>query len=236
MHCKTVILSLPDDTVVRRLLEQTESWLQPGHLIIDTSTGDPSAACHWARTLAPRSIEYIDATISGSSSQLQSGEAVLFVGATEPAFQAAVDILESLSTKIHHVGPPGSGSQMKLVSNLILGLNRAALAEGLALADRMGLNLEKTLDLLRGSLAYSRIMDTKGMKMIQRDYRTQARLSQHLKDVRILLKNGRQFGIDLPLTMAHQEKLEQAVAMGFGDLDNSAVFESFLVRQPAEET
>ena len=81
---------------------------------------------------------------------------------------------------------------MKLVTNLVLGLNRAALAEGLCFARQLGLDLQQTLHLLRESMSYSRIMDTKGEKMIHQDFAPQARLSQHLKDVRLMLASVEQ--------------------------------------------
>jgi len=80
---------------------------------------------------------------------------------------------------------------------------------------------------LTSSMAYSRIMDTKGRKMVEADFRTQARLSQHLKDIRLILEAGAATGQPLPLTEAHRGLLEAAEAAGFGDADNSAVIEAF---------
>ena len=87
---------------------------------------------------------------------------------------------------------------MKLVTNLVLGLNRAALAEGLAFAESLGLDPALSLGVMRGSAAYSRIMDTKGERMIHRDFAPEARLSQHLKDVRLIVDIGRQAGCRCP--------------------------------------
>jgi 3-hydroxyisobutyrate dehydrogenase-like beta-hydroxyacid dehydrogenase len=113
---------------------------------------------------------------------------------------------------------------MKLVTNLVLGLNRAALAEGLALAWDLDLNPAETLNVLRRSMAYSRIMDTKGEKMITQDFTPQAKLSQHLKDVRLMLSAS---SIPLPLTETHRQLLEKAEALGFGDADNSALIKAY---------
>ena len=114
---------------------------------------------------------------------------------------------------------------MKLVTNLVLGLNRAALAEGLVLAEQLDLDGLQTLDVLRRSMAYSRIMDTKGEKMIAREFAPQARLSQHLKDVRLMLAAS---AIPLPLSEAHRALLEKAEALGYGDSDNSAIIEAIV--------
>ena len=115
---------------------------------------------------------------------------------------------------------------MKLVSNLVLGLNRAALAEGLVFAQVLGLEAEAALALI-GTMAYSRIMDTKGRKMIEGDFRVQARLSQHLKDIRLILDAAAAAGQALPLTEIHRQLLEVAEAAGFGEADNSAIIRAF---------
>ena len=114
---------------------------------------------------------------------------------------------------------------MKLVTNLVLGLNRAALAEGLALGEAIGLDPEMTLRVMRRSPAYSRIMDVKGEKMIRSEFSPDARLSQHLKDVRLMLELGERAGLPMTLSAAHRAALEQAEADGLGALDNSALIQ-----------
>ncbi len=116
---------------------------------------------------------------------------------------------------------------MKLVVNLVLGLNRAVLAEGLALARALELDWSTCLEVLRAGAAYSAVMDTKGEKMITGDFTPQARLSQHLKDVRLMLEAAQRTGIELPLSNVHRSLLERAAAAGLGDLDNSAVLRAF---------
>jgi 3-hydroxyisobutyrate dehydrogenase-like beta-hydroxyacid dehydrogenase len=97
------------------------------------------------------------------------------------------------------------------------------LAEGLVFADQLGVEGKQALDVLRRSMAYSRIMDTKGEKMLARDFTPQAKLSQHLKDVRLMLAAS---SIPLPLSETHRELLEKAEALGFGEADNSALIEA----------
>lgn len=221
--CHRVVLSLPSHETVAAVLQSAIEALKPGQILIDTSTGDPEAAVQQAALLARQGIEYLDATISGSSQQLRDRTAVLLVGGTEQAYRMCDDIFQCLTSKSHHVGPVGSGARMKLVTNLVLGLNRAALAEGLWFAQSLGLNPQQTLFLLRESMSYSRIMDTKGEKMLQGNFTPQAKLSQHLKDVHLMLAAAGYAGAALPLTETHRELLETAVRMGLGDLDNSAI-------------
>ena len=116
---------------------------------------------------------------------------------------------------------------MKLVVNLVLGLNRAVLAEGLSFARKTGVSPERALEILKCSAAYSRVMDTKGRKMLRSDFKPQARLSQHLKDVRLILSFGKKFGAKLPLSAQHRKLLELVDTAGGGDLDNSAIIQAF---------
>lgn len=222
-----ILLSLPTHEIVHELLSAAQLSLRPGQIIIDTSTGDPDVATKLAATLAERGVDYLDATISGSSEQVRSNSAVLLIGATPEALKRSEFILAALAEKRIHVGAPGSGAQMKLVTNLVLGLNRAALAEGLAYAHSLGLPPHQTLEILRQSMAYSKIMDTKGEKMIARDFSPQAKLSQHAKDVALILQQAQRGRIELPLSHAHQKILQHAIELGLGESDNSALIETY---------
>jgi len=221
--CRRVLLSLPSHREVAAVVEGAGASLRPGLTIIDTTTGDPASTEKLARVLGDRGITYLDATISGSSAQVRTGSVALMVGGDAEAFAASSDIFEAIGRQTFHTGPPGTGAKMKLVTNLVLGLNRAALAEGLAFAESLGLDLTLSLAVMRGSAAYSRMMDTKGERMIHADFAPDARLSQHLKDVRLIVDIGRQAGLPMPLSAAHRAVLEEAEAAGCGELDNSSI-------------
>jgi 3-hydroxyisobutyrate dehydrogenase-like beta-hydroxyacid dehydrogenase len=124
---------------------------------------------------------------------------------------------------------------MKLVVNLVLGLNRAVLAEGLSLARACGLDLPETLRVLRAGAAYSRVMDSKGPKMIAGEFQPQARLSQHLKDVRLILAEAERAGALVPLSRLHRDLLEAVEAGGWGEEDNAAVIRAFAPRLPRQQ-
>ncbi|MEZ6122163.1 MAG: NAD(P)-dependent oxidoreductase [Planctomycetaceae bacterium] len=187
-----VILCLPDSDVVERVLQQLVPRCRAQTLLIDTTTGTPQKTQQMAATLLPAGIELIDASVLGSSRQAEDGDAVLMVGASRPAFHRCQSLLKQISENVIRVGEVGSGQQMKLVANLVLGLNRAVLAEGLQFAKKQGLNLHAVLEVLKAGAAYSRVMDTKALKMISEDFNPQARLNQHLKDVRLILDQAEQ--------------------------------------------
>jgi 3-hydroxyisobutyrate dehydrogenase and related beta-hydroxyacid dehydrogenases len=221
--CQTVVFCLPDSRMVRSMIESLTDQLRSAALLIDATTGDPDDTAQLATALRQRGVGYVDATIAGSSDQVRRGEAVVLIGGEAADVERATPILSSWSAKRYHLGPPASGARMKLVVNLVLGLNRAVLAEGLALAEACGIDAALALQVLRTTPTYSTAMDTKGPKMIARDFSPQARLSQHFKDVRLIRELAQRHGASVPLSTVHERLLERAVAMGLGDADNSAV-------------
>jgi 3-hydroxyisobutyrate dehydrogenase-like beta-hydroxyacid dehydrogenase len=228
------LLSLPTSSVVEQVIGELGESLA-GKTVIDTTTGDPECTARLAARLAERGVVYLDATIVGSSKHVQDGEVLLLVGGDERGFGTWEPLLLSFARQVFYLGEAGSGSRMKLVVNLVLGLNRAVLAEGLAFARECGVDGARALDVLRSGLAYSRVMDTKGQKMLDRDFdRVEARLSQHRKDVGLILAAARSRGLDLPLSAAHDQILAAAELAGWGDADNSAVLAAYdrLARDP----
>lgn len=225
-ECPRILVSLYSSEVVREVLGSAGvERASRGTTVIDTTTGDPSQMIAMGSWLAQHGIDYLDAPISGSSVQTRNGEATVLVGAEPALFDRCGDLWGILGSKVIRCGPLGSASRMKLVTNLVLGLNRVALAEGLAFAEAQGIPSAAALEVLSASVAYSRVMEVKGRKMVERNYAVQARLHQHLKDVRIILENAAHSGMRLPVSEVHRQLLEAAVAAGLGEQDNSAIFE-----------
>ena len=153
------------------------------------------------------------------------------VGGDETAFKDCRDIFSALTEKVFYLGASGNGSKAKLASNLILGLNRLVLAEGLIFADKLGLELKGFLEMLKVTPAYSAAMDVKGKKMLDGDFTPQARIHQHHKDISIILKYAQKYGQELPLSEVHLDVLQKAIEAGDADLDNSAVIREIQRRQ-----
>ncbi len=225
--CDCVLLSLYTSDVVAEVVERLDSGLREGQIVIDTTTGTPGEAESMAIRLESKGVYYLDAPVSGSSEQAKQGDVTILVGGMMKAYHDVTDLLDALADKVIYVGGSGNGSRLKLVSNLVLGMNRAVLAEGLALGAAMGLNPELTLTVLKESAAYSGVMDTKGRKMIHSDFSPQARLSQHLKDVRLILEQGLKLDQDLPLSKLHAFLLSELDQKGLGELDNSAIIQAW---------
>lgn len=226
-RCRRIVLSLPDSHVVSTVVADLRLHLAPDALLIDTTTGDPTETALLAEELAGHRIAYVDATVGGSSDQARRGEVIVLAGGTADDVADARDILDAFARRVFHVGPCGSGARMKLVLNLVLGLNRAVLAEGLAFSRATGVDPALALDVLRDGPAYSRVMDTKGEKMLTGDFTPQARLAQHLKDVRLILEAAAQRDAKTPFSELHRDVLQSLVEAGCGELDNSAVVKWF---------
>jgi len=221
-----VILSLPNSDAALQVVEGPDGILEAKNLpeiIIDTTTGEPDKTAALARRLARHDVYFLDAPFSGSSQQVRNKEVVFMVGGEKNAYEKCMDIFQTLGAKVFYLGASGSGSKAKLAGNLILGLNRLALAEGLVFAAKLGLEPKSFLELLRVTPAYSTAMDVKGKKMLDGDFTPQARLRQHHKDVSIILRYAENFEQELPLSKTHLGVLERAIAAGDGELDNSAV-------------
>jgi 3-hydroxyisobutyrate dehydrogenase-like beta-hydroxyacid dehydrogenase len=221
--CDRVIISLYSSEVVGEVVSRMEGSLRAGQILIDTTTGEPAQTVALGERLASKGVQYLDAPISGSSEQTRRGEATVMVGGDRSAFEACADLWPVLGQKVFQIGGIGAAARMKLASNLVLGLNRAALAEGLAFAEAIGIDPAAALEVFKGSSAYSRAMDVKGPKMIAGDFRVQARLAQHLKDLKLMLDAAEAAGMAIPFAETHARLMEQAMAAGWGELDNSAI-------------
>ena len=197
------------------------------HCFLDTTTGQPGEMEALGQALAKRDAAYLEANVAGSSELAKRGDAALFLGGSTETIDRCQPLLAALAAKRFHVGPVGGASRFKLVHNLILGLNRAALAEGLAFAETLGFNAADAVEILRDTPATSAALEAKGGKMAKADYEPpQARLAQHLKDVRLIRQLADAAGANTPLSSVHQSLLERAEALGYGESDNSAVIEA----------
>lgn len=197
--------------------------MRPGAILIDTSTVHPEASAALAADLRTRGFAMLDATMSGTSTQAQRRDIVVLVGGDRATFDACMPIFKAVGRSIYHLGPNGAGARTKLVVNMVLGLNRLALAEGLTLGLKQGLDGAKLLEVLKDSAAYSKVMDLKGERMLQGRFAPEGKLSQHLKDVGLMLDLGHALGVPLLLSAVHRQVLVAGVAEGRGDQDNSCV-------------
>jgi 3-hydroxyisobutyrate dehydrogenase-like beta-hydroxyacid dehydrogenase len=199
-------------------------------IVLVASTCDPDRIAALEARIASR-VRFLETPVSGTSAQVARGEGVGLIGG-DPSIAADIEpVLRELFPKYFLIGKVGDGGRAKLAVNLILGLNRLALAEGLAFAERLGLDPAAFLDVARASAAYSQIMDVKGARMVNRDYVPEGRARQTLKDVGLMLEQARAVGQALPLLAVHADVLRACLRQGEGDLDNAVVIEEIRRRR-----
>lgn len=227
--CATVVLAVFDTRGVLDATEGPQGLLAGGavRVLVDCSTGDPEALEALAKRLEAQGIDLIEAPLSGSSSQIAAGDATMLIGGDEDAVRASDSVLAALSSRRIRVGGAGMGARAKLATNLVLGLNRAALAEGMVLAESMGIAPAQFLELVLATPARSDAALAKGAMMVAGDFAPQSRIRQHLKDVELMLDSSRATGQRLPLSETHAALMRAAVAAGDGDLDNAAILRQF---------
>lgn len=232
--CDRIVFCLYTSRVVEEVLARFERSLRAGHVLIDASTSAPEETIRLAERLVERGIDYLEAPIFASSEETRRGEGVALVAGPPLVVDRCRDVLGAMVSRFHYVGAWGNAAKIKLVNNLILGLNRAGLAEGLCFAESIGLDPAETLAVLRQSNCRSHVMEVKGDKMVARDFSTQARLSQHAKDIRLVNRLAESVGLNLPLSELHLSLLDQAERDGLGDLDNSAIIQTIatVARRP----
>lgn len=232
------VLAVFNTDQVEELVEgargQPSLELAAGQAVVCTSTCDPDRVAALAARVAPRGVRFLEMPLSGNSDQIALGNGVGMVGGTRALMEELAPVLGALCRQYFFLGSPGAAGRAKLAVNLIGGLNRAVIAEGLSFAEAMGIELEPFLEVLKASAVYSRAMDTRGLKMIRSDFAPHAKVSQSRKDFALMHEMAARVGQQLPLAGLYVQLIESCLAHGEGDLDNSAVIKELRRRrQPA---
>jgi len=201
-------------------------------IVICTSTCDPDRLAALDARVGPRGVRFLEVPISGTSRQVAAGDGVGLVGGERELMAQAAPMLDAICPRRYYLGSVGNGSRAKLAVNLILGLNRAAIAEGLVFAERLGLDREAFLDVARGSAAYSQVMDIKGPLMARREFcNPQSRVDQSMKDFSLMLEQAGAAGQELPFATVYTRMLEDCVQHGESEWDNAAIVEAIARRR-----
>ena len=219
-----VVVSVSDTPDVEAVLfgaTGVAAGAHPDLLVIDTSTISPSATRDFAVRLAALGIDFVDAPVSGGSEGARTATLTIFVGGDPAAVARARPILERLGTTITHFGPAGSGQAVKAVNQVMIGGVYLAVAEGLVLAMKAGLDPEQVVGALGGGVAGSWILSNRSGRMIANDYPLGFRTSLHLKDLGIALAMAREVGAVVPLAALAAQLENGLVARGHGDEDMS---------------
>ncbi|MEE2745645.1 MAG: NAD(P)-dependent oxidoreductase [Pseudomonadota bacterium] len=223
-----LILSLPNSDIVQEVIFGNSGVVEgasEGLHICDTTTSRPQDSENFASELEKLNIKFLDTAVSGTSTMAMDGDLVVVAGGKKTDFEQCRNVLSGFSRAAYFMGPPGSGARTKLIINLVLAGNRLALAEGLVLGEKSGLELHSLLQVLRDGASASKTMIDKGPKMIDADYSKQGQVKLSLKDSRLMIELGQKSGSPVLLTSIYSQILQVAKEKGYGEKDTVAFFE-----------
>ena len=217
------ILMLLDSTAVDAVLEQMEPYLKAGQVVVDMSSSDPTHSTLHAQRLTARGIGWVDAPVSGGPEGAAAGTLAVMAGGAASDFESVGPVLNILGGNVVHVGGPGMGHVVKIINQVIVGLTIEAVAEGLTLAEKSGVDPQLVQQALKGGFADSKILQLHGTRMIKRSYVPGGKATIQLKDLRL----GQALAETANVRLPHVESLitfyEKLIAQKDGNLDHSAI-------------
>jgi len=208
---------LGDDGAVHGARENT--------LFIDMSTIGPADARRIGAALSERGHHFVDAPVTGSAPKAEDGTLTIMAGGADEDMARALPLLEAMGELIVHVGPAGTGQQVKVLSNAVSAVNCATLAQALAVGRRADVNLEALLEVMGAGSANSTMLQLKGEPMLAHDFTPLFKLEHMLKDVRLCLEEAREAGAAFPAAALAGELYAAGAGRGLGEQDFAAVLE-----------
>jgi len=223
---EVVITVVTDDTAMRAIYASTDDSLlrgARGRLFINCATVSPAVHVLVERAAQASGAESLEACMASSIPQARQGALYLMCGGSRHAYERAEPVLRDLAASLRYVGPAGTAAQVKALVNMVMNINTAGLAEGLGLGAALGLDLTMLRDVFAQTGANSRVLETDGADMQNREHECYFSAAHAAKDAGIALALAHQANLDLPLAMATKAQFDRLIALGQGELDKSAV-------------
>jgi 2-hydroxy-3-oxopropionate reductase len=220
-----VITMLTDDTAVEEVMNNSDflEKLKPGAIVIDMSSVKPTTATKYGNNFKSKNINYLDAPVSGGTIGAEEASLAIMVGGDQNIFDDAFDILKTMGNPTL-VGPIGSGQVSKLANQIIVGLTIGAVAEAVTLCEKAGADPNKMIKALSGGWADSKVLQTHGKRMIDKDFTPKGRTSVHLKDMNNILECANNYNTHLPISNLVKEMYKSLVKNGHGETDHSSLY------------
>ena len=220
-----VITMLTDDTAVEEVMNNSDFLenLKPGAIVIDMSSVKPTTATKYGNNFKSKNINYLDAPVSGGTIGAEEASLAIMVGGDQNIFDDAFDILKTMGNPTL-VGPIGSGQVSKLANQIIVGLTIGAVAEAVTLCEKAGADPNKMIKALSGGWADSKVLQTHGKRMIDKDFTPKGRTSVHLKDMNNILECANNYNTHLPISNLVKEMYKSLVKNGHGETDHSSLY------------
>ncbi len=220
-----IITMLTDDVAIDAIMSNSDFLdnLKSGSTVIDMSSIKPTTAKKYGDILKSKKINYLDAPVSGGTIGAEEASLAIMVGGDQSVFDKSVNILKAMGNPTL-VGPIGSGQVSKLANQIVVGVTIGAVAEAITLCEKAGADPIKLIKALTGGWADSKILQTHGKRMIDKDFSPKGKTSTHLKDMNNILECANLYNTHLPISNLVKEMYKTLVDNGHGNTDHSSLY------------
>ena len=220
-----VITMLTDDSAVDAITSSSDFLdnLKSGSTVIDMSSVKPTTATKHGNNLKSKNVNYLDAPVSGGTIGAEEASLAIMVGGEQSVFDNSEKILKTMGNPTL-VGPIGSGQVSKLANQIVVGVTIGAVAEAITLCEKAGADPNKLIKALSGGWADSKILQTHGKRMINKDFSPKGKTSTHLKDMNNILECANSYNTHLPISNLVKEMYKTLVDNGHGNTDHSSLY------------
>ena len=220
-----IITMLTDDAAIDAIMTNTDFLdnLKSNSTVIDMSSIKPNTAKKYGDILKLKKINYLDAPVSGGTIGAEEASLAIMVGGDQSVFDNSFNILKSMGNPTL-VGPLGSGQVSKLANQIVVGVTIGAVAEAITLCEKAGADPIKLIKALTGGWADSKILQTHGKRMIDKDFSPKGKTSTHLKDMNNILECANSYNTHLPISNLVKEMYKTLVDNGHGNTDHSSLY------------
>lgn len=221
-----VVAMLPNSPEVREVVAGKDGILEgcrKGQVVVDMSSIAPLTSRELCALLAEKGVDMLDAPVSGGQEKAEKGTLAVMVGGDAAAFERVRPMLEKMGASVTRVGDSGAGQITKLVNQTIVAVNIAAVAEGMSLAEKAGVDPRGVFEAIRKGLAGSQCLEDKAPRMFEGRYAPGFRVNLHIKDLNNVLETGHALHNSMPLTAQLMEMMQNLANDGHEALDHGAL-------------
>lgn len=224
-ECELIIICVSRDEDVIEMIEHVAGAINPGSIVVDTSTVSSDTAKQAALTLHDAQAHFLDCPVSGGSEGAVHGTLAMMAGGDEAILEQARSSLAAITKSIVHIGPTGSGQACKAVNQIICAGLYETVAEALAFGKAAGLDMEKVVKVVSTGAASNWVLDNRSSFMLNNDYPPGFKVNLHLKDLNICRQMAKAMGMDhMPITEQTMRDYAELIERGYSEEDVSSVF------------
>jgi 3-hydroxyisobutyrate dehydrogenase len=225
--CDVIFTVVTDDAAMKAIFFGPDNLFTDakGKLFVNCATISPAVHVEIEKTGEQLGADVVEAPMASSLTHAREGKLYMMLGGSKAGYLRAEPILQDLTVSVRYVGGSGKAAELKALVNMVMNINTAGLAEGLGLAEALGLDLRIVRDVFSQTGANSRVLETDGPDMLEREHSTFFSASHAAKDSGIALELAKQQGLYLPLVEASKRQFDQMVKVGLGEIDKSGISE-----------